>query len=191
MRNKKWQATDLELSTPSDNPDSARIRIAVDDINKIFIDQAFKIEHLIRIQIGKVSSFTCKIIMKIQTHIIILALLLGLTFSLYSSGTPVKTLNSKDFQQVYKGIWLVEFYAPWCGHCQRLAPEYEKAAKALKGIANIAAIDASNERVNIEIKGYPTIKFFIDGKISEYTGERTANGIIDFVLNQYKKVTQS
>lgn len=104
--------------------------------------------------------------MRFCKQILILAVLTTLTLSLYSAGTSVNVLTAKDFQQVYKGIWLVEFFAPWCGHCQRLTPEYEKAAKALKGIANIAAIDASNERVNIEIKGYPTIKFFVDGKIS-------------------------
>lgn len=68
------------------------------------------------------------------------ALVLTGAQALYSSGSPVTQLTSKDFDKVYKGIWLVEFYANWCGHCQRLAPEYEKAAKALKGIAHIAAI---------------------------------------------------
>jgi protein disulfide-isomerase-like protein len=82
----------------------------------------------------------------------------------------------------------VEFYAPWCGHCKNLAPEYEKAAKALKGIASIAAVDATKEQVNVQIQGYPTIKFFVDGKATEYDGPRSADGIVDFVLRKFRNV---
>ena len=118
--------------------------------------------------------------------------LVGLLFTgavtMYSAGSPVTQLTAKDFDKVYKGVWLVEFYAPWCGHCQRLAPEYEKAAKALKGIGRIAAINADAEKVNVAIQGFPTIKLFVDGKMSDYNGERTAKGIVDFMLSEYKMV---
>ena len=58
----------------------------------------------------------------------------------------------------------------------------------MQGIANIAAIDASNEKVDVNIQGYPTIKLFVDGKASDYNGERNAAGIIDFMLKEFKKV---
>lgn len=111
-----------------------------------------------------------------------------LSTSLYTRSSPVIQLTSKDFDQVNKGIWLVEFYAPWCGHCKNLAPEYEKAAKGLKGIANIAAIDASNEKINVPIQGYPTIKLYVDGKSTNYNGGRTVGEIIDFMLKEFKKI---
>jgi protein disulfide-isomerase A6 len=107
---------------------------------------------------------------------------------MYDSNSAVVQLTAKDFNKVKTGIWLVEFYAPWCGHCQRLTPEYEKAAKGLKGIANIAAIDASNEKIDVQIQGYPTIKLYVDGKATDYSGERTASGIVNFMLSEFKKV---
>jgi len=54
--------------------------------------------------------------------------------AIYPSNSDVIELTDDNFNQVLQGveIWVVEFYAPWCGHCQRLVPEYSKAAKALK-----------------------------------------------------------
>jgi protein disulfide-isomerase A6 len=118
----------------------------------------------------------------------ILALLIVSSFTLYDRFSAIKQLTASDFSQVKKGIWLVEFYAPWCGHCRNLAPEYEKAAKALKGIANIAAIDADKEKTDVQVSGFPTIKFFNEGKMSDYDGPRTADGIVDFILKKYRNV---
>jgi len=58
---------------------------------------------------------------------------------------------------------LIEFYAPWCGHCKALAPEFDKAAKALEGIVKLGAVDMTTDGEagrSYEISGYPTIKFF-------------------------------
>ena len=119
---------------------------------------------------------------------LVLAILIVSSYALYDRFSAVKQLTASDFSQVKKGIWLVEFYAPWCGHCRNLAPEYEKAAKALKGIANIAAIDADKERTDVQIQGFPTIKFFNEGKMTDYDGPRSADGIVDFILKKYRNV---
>lgn len=117
-----------------------------------------------------------------------LLLLISVSLSLYTRSSPVKQLTTSTFSQVKKGIWLVEFYAPWCGHCKSLAPEYEKAARALEGIANIAAINSDSEKTDVQIQGFPTIKLFVDGKVSDYNEGRDANSIINFMINNFKKV---
>ena len=102
--------------------------------------------------------------MSIKT--LLIASLIALSLSFFESGTPVILLDGNNFEKEVvqsKDIWLILFYAPWCGHCQAFSPEYEKAAKALKGIFKIGAIDADKERAiggKYGIKGFPTVKFF-------------------------------
>jgi len=79
---------------------------------------------------------------------------------------PVKVIVGTTFNDIVinndKDV-LVEFYAPWCGHCKTLEPKYTEAAKLVAGNTNVvvAKCDATaNEVAGISIKGFPTLKFF-------------------------------
>uniref|UniRef100_A0A7S4RFU2 Thioredoxin domain-containing protein n=1 Tax=Alexandrium monilatum TaxID=311494 RepID=A0A7S4RFU2_9DINO len=81
-------------------------------------------------------------------------------------------------------LLLVLFYAPWCGHSQRLKPEFEKAAEVLKGKVRLAQVDATTQvglAEQFRIEGYPTMYFFNNGAEEEYSGGRTSSTIVSWV----------
>ncbi|XP_068652669.1 protein disulfide isomerase-like 1-4 isoform X1 [Aristolochia californica] len=95
----------------------------------------------------------------------------------------LKDSNFSEFLEKNPYV-MVEFYAPWCGHCQALAPEYAAAATELKGEAVLAKVDASEENElsqKYDVQGYPTVYFFIDGLHKPYPGQRSKDAIVTWV----------
>ncbi|KAJ7965543.1 Protein disulfide-isomerase [Quillaja saponaria] len=108
----------------------------------------------------------------------------------------VLTLDHSNFSDTISkhNFIVVEFYAPWCGHCKKLAPEFEKAASILSKHDSpvfLAKVDA-NEETNkglaseFDIKGFPTLKILRNGgkTVQDYKGPRDANGIVDYLKKQ-------
>ncbi|TYI83408.1 hypothetical protein E1A91_D05G291000v1 [Gossypium mustelinum] len=109
---------------------------------------------------------------------------------------PVKVVVADTFDDMVfksgKNV-LLEFYAPWCGHCQKLAPILEEVAVHYENDAKvlIAKLDATANDImdpNFDVRGYPTVYFrSADGNISAYEGERTKEDIIDFIEKNGEK----
>ncbi|VVA26313.1 Hypothetical predicted protein [Prunus dulcis] len=83
---------------------------------------------------------------------------------------------------------LVEFYAPWCGHCKKLAPEYEKLGSSFKKAKSIliGKVDCDEHKgvcSKYGVSGYPTIQWFPKGSLEpkKYEGGRTAEALAEFV----------
>jgi len=110
-----------------------------------------------------------------------------------SATASVQELSTSNFDSILGNtdVALVEFFAPWCGHCKKLAPEYEKAAKTLKASnpdVMLASVDATVEpslASKFGVSGYPTLKIFRRGVESgPYEGGRDAASIVKFMRKQ-------
>jgi protein disulfide-isomerase-like protein len=98
--------------------------------------------------------------------------------------SDVIVLTDATIDRVKEGIWMVEFYAPWCGHCKRLAPTWDQFATTFKGKFNVAKVDCTVEKDSAkayEIKGFPTLKLFKNGEVVPYSGARTVESFAKFV----------
>lgn len=107
--------------------------------------------------------------------------------------------NEKEFKKMKEtDNILVKFFAPWCGHCKALAPEYIKAAKTLKkkGIENVimAEVDCTDSQTKkicekYSVSGYPTLKYFSpQNKLPlDFSGSRSEHGLVSYIEKVIKE----
>ena len=109
------------------------------------------------------------------------ATLVALAAASTAVASDVTQLQSDTFEPFVTehDLVLAEFFAPWCGHCKALAPEYEEAATTLKDKnIQLAKVDCTEEADLCQtygVEGYPTMKIFRGpDNITPYGGQRKA-----------------
>jgi len=108
---------------------------------------------------------------------------------------PVKVLVAANFDEVAFNKdtnVLVEFYAPWCGHCKQLAPIFDELGEKFKqdNTIVVAKMDATvNELEHTKIQSFPTLKLYKKdtNEVVDYTGARTLDALSDFLEGKVTK----
>ena len=93
---------------------------------------------------------------------------------MYEGGSVIELTDSlwdKEVKGDKENMWVVEYYAPWCGHCTKLKPEYMLLADSLSSVGGlkVAAVDATAHTTlasAAKVESYPTIKFVKKGRVS-------------------------
>lgn len=104
--------------------------------------------------------------------------------------SAVVALTTASFEAQVLGSaepWLIKFYAPWCGHCKRLAPTWHKLSRTLselKSTTHVATVDCTVHRrvcSRFNVRGYPSLLYVRDGLVYRYQGGRTVPAFVQFV----------
>lgn len=95
-------------------------------------------------------------------------------------------LTAETFQRLVtntRDTWFVKFYAPWCHHCQDLAPNWQGMARKMQGQVNIGEVNCEIEKrlcKDVKVRGFPTLVLFRGGERIEYEGLRGLGDLIHF-----------
>ena len=100
-------------------------------------------------------------------------------------GTSI-SLTAESFQRLVttsQDAWFVKFYAPWCHHCQALAPTWSQLGREMQGQLNIGEVNCDLEpRLcrDAKVDAYPTVQYFRGGERVEYEGLHGLGDLLSF-----------
>lgn len=100
-------------------------------------------------------------------------------------GTSVP-LTAESFQKLVtttQDPWFIKFYAPWCSHCQAMAPSWRQMSKDMKGKLNIGEVNCEAEKrlcKDARVNSYPTMYFFRGGERVQYDGLRGLGDLVNY-----------
>ncbi|KAG8198254.1 hypothetical protein JTE90_021511 [Oedothorax gibbosus] len=81
--------------------------------------------------------------------------------------SKVKILTNSNYKEALSdnSPWIIDYYAPWCSHCQTFAPEFEKIAQAVEGKVKAGKVNCEEyPRVCGSVRAYPTVIFYESNK---------------------------
>jgi len=99
-----------------------------------------------------------------------------------------KLLTADNFADSIKdGVWFVKFFAPWCGHCKKLAPTWDELSDKSTDV-KIAHVDCTQHQAVCQdhgVRGYPTLLLFKNGGEGEkYQGQRDLSAFTSWLAKQ-------
>ena len=109
--------------------------------------------------------------------IAVLVLVLVVLAGYYVYVKMMKTENYSD-----KKIVLILYHADWCPHCKDMMPEWDKVRSNPPPMCTVKTVEESEipENEMDRVEGFPTVVAEVDGKLHNYSGERTASAITDW-----------
>lgn len=134
--------------------------------------------------------------MKVFSYLFAGIFIVSCLVSIASCEVVELTSSNFDTKIKEKEYTLVEFYAPWCGHCKQFEPEYTKLGEKMKDSEKImiAKVNGDSEQSlmeKYEIQGFPTVKLFKNGEVyRSYEGQRTADAVEKWLEKKTGPVSQ-
>jgi thiol-disulfide isomerase/thioredoxin len=139
-------------------------------------------------------------LMLLLTIIIVIILLVGI----FRSIAPYLSLGIGGYAHVgdVRGAFSLEtfksksdsvfviVYAPWCGACKASKDQFDALEKGYKGKTKVMMINGDDHKDLVKkmgVKGFPTMRYYpsgLDGSFEEFTGERTIDGMKEFIEKQ-------